>query len=198
MTGCPLGYGSSENASELVERASKVVVPQNSGMSTERETSSIPNREGHWQYPSPVQFYRNAVAKGHEVDAQDMNTVVSIHNAVNEETWRRIVDIEKRYHLSECPNGPTLIRFVGRPDEPSLKARMLNAVGGYVMPFDRHEWTIDRCGHGLFTYHVDFYDGATEQADKVNIYLDVRPSIGTFSGFVDRVRNGIHEAFRYF
>ena len=188
MSTCPLGYGSPENAKELVEKAAKVVVPTDSNMSNEREVSSIPSRDGKWAYPSPVQFYRNATAKGHELDPNDMNTVVSIHNAVNEETWRRIQVIEERYHGAECPEGPTLVRFVGKPQEPSLKARAMHWIGGYVMPFDRHEWTVDRCGKGLYKYHVDFYDGASQGTEKVHIFLDVRPAVDTFSGVLDRVK----------
>ena len=188
MSGCPLGYGSPENSADLQARAAKVDIPTDSGMSSEREISSIPNRDGKWAYPSPQQFYRNAVAKGHEVDPTDMNTVVSIHNAVNEETWRRIVQMEKQYHAKECPNGPTLIRFVGKPGDPSLKSQMMHTLGGYVLPFDRHEWTIDRCGTGLFKYHVDFYDGRQDDSGKVNIYLDARPAMDTATGIWDRVR----------
>lgn len=193
MASCPLGYGSPENSSELRERASKVSIPSSSSMSSDRETSSIPSRDGNWQYPSPQQFYRNAVAKGHDVDPEDMNTVVTIHNAVNEETWRRILEIEKRFHSKKCPDGPSLVRFVGKPTEPSLKARTLHWMGGYVMPFDRHEWTIDRCGHGLYKYDVDFYDGAAVDHSKVSIYLDVRPSLHTPSGILDRFRNFFYE-----
>jgi cytochrome c heme-lyase len=188
MSTCPLGYGSPENSAELAAKAAKVELPANSTMSQERETSSIPSRDGKWMYPSPVQFYKNSVAKGHELDPNDMNTVVSIHNAVNEETWRRIVKIENTYHSQECPGGPTLVRFVGKPTEPSMKARVMHWIGGYVMPFDRHEWTIDRCGTGLYKYHVDFYDGSLQQQDKVNIYLDVRPSLDNINSVYDRVR----------
>jgi len=188
MTGCPLGYGSPENSAELAQKSAQVPIPEDSGMSTDREISSIPNRDGKWAYPSPVQFYKNAKAKGHDVDPNDMNTVVSIHNAVNEETRRRIVAIEKRLHGDVCPEGPKLIRFVGKPQEPSIKAQAMHWIGGYVMPFDRHEWTIDRCGTGLFKYHVDFYDGAQQDARKVNIYLDVRPGLETPSGVWDRIR----------
>ncbi len=188
MTSCPLGYGSPENSKELLEKAAKVDIPDNTCMSSDREVSSIPSRDGKWSYPSPVQFYRNATAKGHQLDPDDMNTVVSIHNAVNEETWRRIEIIENRYHARECPEGPTLVRFVGRPNEPSLKARVMHWLGGYVMPFDRHEWTVDRCGTGLHKYHVDFYDGASNGPEKVHIYLDVRPAMDSLPGIMDRAR----------
>jgi cytochrome c heme-lyase len=186
MSGCPLGYGSPENSKELQERAAAVQIPGGDVMSNERETSTIPSPHGKWAYPSPVQFYRNATVKGHELDPQDMNTVVSIHNAVNEEAWRRIVKIEEQNHKAECPNGPTLIRFVGKPNEPSTKAQIMHWLDGRIMPFDRHEWTIDRCGKGTFKYHVDFYDGARSPDGRVSIYLDVRPALDTNTGVVDR------------
>lgn len=33
----------------------------------------------------------------------------------------------------------------GRPQEYSPKARLLNLLG-YKLPFDRHDWIVDRCG----------------------------------------------------
>jgi Cytochrome c/c1 heme lyase len=40
---------------------------------------------------------------------------------------------------------PRLKRFMGRPQEYSPKARLLNFLG-YRLPFDRHDWIVDRCG----------------------------------------------------
>ena len=37
------------------------------------------------------------------------------------------------------------MRFVGRPQDYSPKARLLNLLG-YKLPFDRHDWVVDRCG----------------------------------------------------
>lgn len=34
---------------------------------------------------------------------------------------------------------------MGRPQEYSPKARLLNFLG-YKLPFDRHDWIVDRCG----------------------------------------------------
>ncbi len=45
---------------------------------------------------------------------------------------------------SECAQ-PRLARFVGRPQDYSPKARLLNLLG-YKLPFDRHDWVVDRCG----------------------------------------------------
>lgn len=196
MSGCPLGYGSPENSSELEARAARIEVPRDCNLSSERVISSIPNRDGKWAYPSPVQFYKNAAAKGHSLDPDDMDAVVGIHNAVNEETWARIVEIERRLHGKECSAGPKLVRFVGKPGEASMKARAMHFLGGYVMPFDRHEWTIDRCGTGLFNYDVDFYDGPYDLSGKVNIHIDVRPSLKSFSGFKDRLSNLVNLLIR--
>ena len=40
---------------------------------------------------------------------------------------------------------PRLKRFQGRPQDYSPKARLLNLLG-YKLPFDRHDWVVDRCG----------------------------------------------------
>lgn len=40
---------------------------------------------------------------------------------------------------------PKLKKFMGRPQEYSPKARLLNFLG-YKLPFDRHDWIVDRCG----------------------------------------------------
>ena len=40
---------------------------------------------------------------------------------------------------------PRLKRFRGRPQDYSPKARILNMLG-YKLPFDRHDWIVDRCG----------------------------------------------------
>ncbi len=47
-------------------------------------------------------------------------------------------------HCSTCPE-PKLLSFSGRPKQYSPKARLLNFLG-YKLPFDRHDWIVDRCG----------------------------------------------------
>ena len=81
--------------------------------------------------------------KGHRVGVDSVPSVVAIHNAVNEETWRQILKWEE-LHKDTCP-VPKLIRFLGRPNELSLKAR-LRHWSGFEKPFDRHDWMVDRCG----------------------------------------------------
>ena len=72
-----------------------------------------------------------------------MPAVVQIHNAVNEETWRRILEFET-LHDKEC-RSPKLLRFVGNPNRMSWRARIYNALG-FEAPFDSHHWFVDRCG----------------------------------------------------
>lgn len=57
-----------------------------------------------------------------------MPTVVAIHNAVNERAWQHILFWESM-HACDCPM-PKLLRFKGRPNEFSPKARLLNLLVG--------------------------------------------------------------------
>ena len=50
----------------------------------------------------------------------------------------------EKLHGSRC-GGPRLKKFAGRPQDYSPKARLLNFLG-YKLPFDRHDWVVDRCG----------------------------------------------------
>lgn len=52
------------------------------------------------------------------------------------------------------------------------------------MPFDRHDWYVDRCGKKI-RYIIDYY--ATENEDgESTYYCDCRPA-PTFGGIVDRL-----------
>ena len=50
----------------------------------------------------------------------------------------------EKLHQNRC-GGPRLKKFAGRPQDYSPKARLLNFLG-YKLPFDRHDWVVDRCG----------------------------------------------------
>lgn len=62
----------------------------------ETETGADP-RTGNWVYPSEKMFFDAMKRKGHDTRAQDMKTVVPIHNAVNERAWKEIREWEKPY-----------------------------------------------------------------------------------------------------
>ena len=53
-----------------------------------------------------------------------MDTVVAIHNTVNERAWQHVLMWEA-LHKCECTQ-PKLKKFQGRPSDYSPKARLLN------------------------------------------------------------------------
>ena len=67
---------------------------------TERQKSSIPRAgtQDHWQYPSQQMFYNALRRKGWEfgpddLEAQDMDHIIKIHNANNESAWQEVSTI---------------------------------------------------------------------------------------------------------
>ena len=59
----------------------------------------------------------------------------------------------------------------------------------YELPFDRHDWIIDRCGREV-RYIIDYYDIGDEEAYKKGefVLLDVRPAMDSFQAVLDRAR----------
>jgi cytochrome c heme-lyase len=51
-----------------------------------------------WEYPSPQMFYNAMKRKGWEPQEDDMHTIVSIHNAVNETAWEEVMEWERQFH----------------------------------------------------------------------------------------------------
>ena len=118
-------------------------------------------------------FYDAMARKGWKPSANDMEHVVKIHNAVNEKAWAHVMAWERR-HCDSCPD-PKLLKFRGRPKDYSPKARFLNFLG-YKLPFDRHDWVVDRCGTEV-RYVIDFYNAVSYGGvAPVAMHLDVRPA----------------------
>lgn len=65
-------------------------------VNNETETGADP-KTGNWVYPSEKMFFDAMKRKGHDTRAADMQTVVPIHNAVNERAWMEIKEWEKPY-----------------------------------------------------------------------------------------------------
>lgn len=68
---------------------------------TERSLSSIPRsvdtgRTETWEYPSPQQFYNALVRKGWETPVEHVETMVEIHNFLNERAWGEVLKWEER------------------------------------------------------------------------------------------------------
>ena len=65
----------------------------------EREVSTIPRAKdsSKWEYPSAQQFYNALVRKGWETPEEHVQTMVDIHNFLNEEAWQEILKWEPQY-----------------------------------------------------------------------------------------------------
>ena len=86
-------------------------------------------------------FYDAMRRKGWDADRAAIPAVVAIHNAVNERAWTEVLRWEAM-HRGSCGN-PTLLRFEGRPKDISPRAWARSWMG-YALPFDRHDWVVDR------------------------------------------------------
>ncbi|VWU48943.1 cytochrome c heme lyase, putative [Hepatocystis sp. ex Piliocolobus tephrosceles] len=161
-------------------------------LNKKRDSSSIPkNKNEYWLYPSPQQFYNSLIRKNKEIDKEYIDAVVSVHNEVNEESWKHILKYE-HLHKKRCDHV-TLQRFVGRFDDLSLKARFRSIFSRLGRPFDRHDWYINRCGTEV-KYILDYYNDESTNDDK-HIYIDVRPAINSFSNLWDIIRYPFYEFY---
>jgi cytochrome c heme-lyase len=134
-------------------------------------------------------FFNAMRRKGWNPNVEDMAAVVQIHNAVNERAWYHVMAWE-RLHESTC-DDPRLVRFQGKPSEPTPKARVM-AMLGYAPPFDRHDWVVDRCGTEV-TYLIDFYRGASRDGTP-SFHIDARPAIDSAGTLLDRARMPLYRA----
>jgi cytochrome c heme-lyase len=149
-----------------------------------------------------LQFWNALVRKDKTegVSEQDMDTVIAIHNNMNEGTWNQVLEWEKLVNdpAKAAPGRESkLLKFCGRPDEYSPKAR-LKMLFGHPAPFDRHDWTIDRGGNEV-RYIIDYYhDESAVQKDKTpkhmadpaamqSIKVDVRPALDSPASILARL-----------
>lgn len=57
----------------------------------------------------------------------------------------------------------------------------------YELPFDRHDWIVDRCGKEV-RYIIDYYDGGMPDEHYKFALLDVRPAMDSVGNIYDRAR----------
>ena len=61
-------------------------------------------------------------------------------------------------------------------------------LSGYQLPFDRHDWIVDRCGKEV-RYVIDYYDvGEVDIRDHSFAVLDVRPALDSPEALWDRMK----------
>ncbi|KAK7118586.1 hypothetical protein R3I94_022168 [Phoxinus phoxinus] len=161
-------------------------------LSIKREESKIPRSgaEQNWVYPSEQMFWNAMLRKGwrwkdDSLDPKDMSNIIKIHNRNNDQAWQEILKWEA-LHASECPCGPSLKRFGGKAKEFSPRARIRHWMG-YELPFDRHDWIVDRCGKEV-RYVIDYYDGDIDKDTYQFSILDVRPAIDSMGAVWDRMK----------
>jgi cytochrome c heme-lyase len=159
---------------------------------TRREVSSIPkagsSEEERWVYPSSQMFWNAMLRKGWRwkedtLSPNDMEHIIRIHNVNNEQAWNEILKWEAR-HFKEC-DCPKLRSFKGNATNYSPRARIRHWMG-YELPFDRHDWIVDRCGQDVH-YVIDYYDGGPVDPTTGRFSaLDVRPAMDSFVNVWDR------------
>lgn len=175
-------------------------------LSVDRQRSTIPKAEPkdendkYWVYPSEQMFWNAMIRKGwkwndavegkddesgQKFEAHDMSSIIKIHNFNNEMAWKEILKWEMALHYNECPTGPKLKRFHGDAKKYTPRAR-IRSLMGYELPFDRHDWVVDRCGKDV-RYVIDYYDGEIEKTTARFALLDVRPAMDSFQNIWDRM-----------
>jgi len=198
---CPLGYKSecpsepqqTTPASEQIDPRNMMPPPnqqpstdQPFELSTNRQSSSIPKdgTEGTWLYPSEQMFWNAMIRKGwrwknEDPDPMQMESIIKIHNRNNEDAWQEVLKWEA-FHAHDCPAGPRLVRFGGKAKDFSLSAKVRYHMLGYPLPYDRHDWIVNRCGKQV-TYVIDYYDGGDVGENFEFSLLDVRPKMTNWS-----------------
>ncbi|KAF7213562.1 cytochrome c-type heme lyase [Nothobranchius furzeri] len=194
---CPMraaaGVKNDIDPSNMMPPPNQVPAPdQPFKLSVSREESTIPRHDtdNNWVYPSEQMFWNAMLRKGwrwrdDDLAAQDMTNIIKIHNQNNEQAWQEILKWEA-LHAGECPCGPTLKRFGGKAKEYSPRARLRHWMG-YELPFDRHDWIVDRCGKEV-RYVIDYYDGEINKDTYQFSILDVRPAFDSLGAVWDRMK----------
>ncbi|GIY72027.1 cytochrome c-type heme lyase [Caerostris extrusa] len=159
----------------------------------QRQVSSIPKagtENEYWIYPSSQMFWNAMLRKGwkwkdSDISPNDMDHIIRIHNVNNEVAWREVLKWEA-LHADECTN-PKLLKFGGKATEYSPRARIRSFLG-YELPFDRHDWILDRCGKQV-RYVIDYYDSGSVNVQNGRFAtLDVRPALDSFEALCDRTK----------
>lgn len=161
---------------------------------TDREISTIPKSQGeggNWEYPSAQQLYNAMVRKGYSQSGEHVESMLSVHNFLNEQAWSEILAWE-----SDAAPGttPSLTRFTGRPSTLSPKAYFYSTVYGGQTPFDRHDWYVDRGGREV-RYVIDYYDAPNDEDGNGVFYLDIRPALDSPSAAYTRIKKWTSETW---
>lgn len=148
-------------------------------------------KEGEtWVYPSQQMFWNAMLRKGWRwkdeegMSPETMAHIIHIHNNNNEAAWEEVLKWEALHPES---GNPKLKSFGGKATQFSPRARFRGLLG-YEMPFDRHDWIVDRNGEEV-RYVIDYYDGGdVNPNDHKFAILDVRPALDSPTAAWDRMK----------
>ncbi len=201
---CPVNHEEGFNTLNNMPYLSSERAPgQKVSLSRTKSISSIPRGEkedeGVWEYPSPQQMYNAMIRKGKGAVPEDaVEPMVDVHNFLNEGAWDEILRWETPYVL-KYKTMPRLLKFTGRPDDMSPKARIYKQLGewfpekfGTLPPFDRHDWTVLRPTKDPeqwkeVRYVIDYYAGPDDEHGMPTFFLDVRPALDNIGNASDRI-----------
>ncbi|KAN0061643.1 holocytochrome c synthase [Thecaphora frezii] len=171
-------------------------VPHSSSSASASAAGAGVEEPTKWEYPSPQQFYNALVRKGWETPEEHVETMVLIHNFLNEEAWKQVLEWEKLAgaDASRCE----LARFQGKPGTVSPKARVFGLLGQLMPsrfssepPFDRHDWIVkrpDQDGKEV-RYVIDYYSVPDDpEKEEPEFVLDVRPALDGWESLLVRTR----------
>lgn len=172
-----------------------------------------------WEYPSPEQFQAALARKNKAAPPEAVETMVLVHNFLNEEGWKLVLDWEKQF--GTAAEDVSLLRFQGRPGELSPRARWYGLMGtiwpskySSEPPFDRHDWIVGRPDGSTARYIIDYYgdddadakdaaarrkaagqDGGDDDNDfdQARFILDVRPALDSFASIKVRAARAFQE-----
>jgi len=200
---CPIAHEKVNPLNQMPSLSQSPSPNQSAALPTERVFSSIPRPSSpeepaaspaKWEYPSPQQFYNALVRKGWETPEEHVETMVQIHNFLNEEAWSEVLKWESRWN-KYAPQPPELARLHGKPGELSPKARLHLFAGWFFPsrfssqpPFDRHDWVVRRPATGEeVRYIIDYYSAPDDPDGNPVFSLDVRPALDSPGSIKERV-----------
>jgi hypothetical protein len=96
---CPIDHEGQNPLNQIPHLAQARAPNQTVDLPLSRTESSIPrDSSAKWEYPSPQQFYNALVRKGWETPEEHVETMVDIHNFLNERAWMEVLKWEKRQY----------------------------------------------------------------------------------------------------
>lgn len=113
---------------------------------------------------------RNAAI--HDSRASGVKPKISVRERASVIGWGKIDrEINNLCILTYCNNSSIFLVYIF----------------SYELPFDRHDWIVDRCGTDV-RYVIDYYDGGSLDDKYRFALLDVRPALDSPQNILDRIK----------